>query len=1293
VAFPETPLPIAVEISLDGTSWTDITGDVRSADQIQITRGRSDWGQQTDPGRCSFSLDNRDGKYSPRNPESPYYGQIGRNTPVRISIETGDNALWLPGNTSSDTCAASDTAVLDITGDIDVRLDATLLNWNLADGPLGTGTTSVLTELIGKYNIADGVNQRSWTLVTQDGSLMFIWSEDGTAATGYTVTCSETLPVPPTGRVAVRVTLDVNNGSGGFTCRFYTSDTIDGVWTQLGDTETGGATTSIFNSNTFLQIGNAYRGYDYTPPKGYVHAAEVRNGIDGTIVANPIFANETVGVSSFVDEAGITWSLSGGLGEITNRKVRFVGEISSWTPEWDTGGFDVITRVEASGVLRRLSQGVTPAKSPVYREFTSPFRENVIAYWPMEDGSEATSIASAFDGHPAMSIIGTVTPAAYSEWTASDPVLTIGTGSLKVNVPTYTETDYIFTRVFVAVPAAGVAAEQRLYSFTQTGTAKIWSLYVNTNGSLALRAYNDDGTEILNTGYFLFAVNGDKKSVGIELTQDGSDIDYRIVSYDLTDSTLNSYDLSVITGTLTGYSVGRVTQFRFGEDGLMNDTAFGHLALSDSSTGLVSATNAQIGWVGEKAAARVHRLGIEENISAYTTAFGDQQMGVQARNTIIDLLRNAEDVDQGILGEQRDILGVKLVQRTSLYNQEPTLTLDYEGSDGLVAPLDPVDDDQHVTNDVTVTREGGSFSRATLTTGALSTQDPPNGIGVYDTAHTYHLYDDDQPPHHSGWLLHRGTWDETRFPQVTVDLANAPASITDALLTDFGCLVRITNPPAWLPPGNIDLLVQGYTERFDQYHWTITYNCVPYGPYNVAHEAESPQSLYTHVDTDGSELVEDLTTTETEVDVQVTDGPEWVIAAPSLVTNYDFEENLTGWTANGCTIERVVTPGIPPFLGDWSMKLTPDGVTEFPNVGSDMAPVTVGNSYTFSGWQMCETSRDVDLNVNWFDAGFNYLSTDSETQTLTAGEWTWFQASATAPASAAYVNISPTVANFPPATDVLYSDMLTLRPTVDDELPEDFPFDIRVGGEIMRVTGCKRSVYDKFSTAVAAGSWGTAESGQAWTVSGGPTTDYSVTGGYGAITMSAVNSSRRALITAPSADIDMYVDVTTAATATGGPIFGGPIVRANGNSDGYLCRLEFTTTNTITATLRKRVAGIETQLTTYAVPFTHTPGTNVRVRFQVIGSSIKARVWRPTSLEPGEWNLSTTDTSVTAAGSVGMRSFVDSGNTNVGPQARFDNFKVVNPQTFTVARSVNGVVKTHSAGADVRLAYPAITAL
>lgn len=1130
MAFPLTPLPISVEISLDNATWTDITSDVRAADQIQITRGRSDWGQQVDPGRCSFSLDNRDGKYSPRNPESPYYGQIGRNTPVRVSVETGSVACWLPATSFADSVGTPDAAALDITGDIDVRLDAQFLNWYLADSALGSGVTSSLTELFGKWT--ESGNQRSWLLYSQIGYLEFSWTTDGTTGTQQTAVSTAKIEMPASGRLAVRVTLDVDNGSGGYTVRFYTSDSISGTWTQLGDAVVGGATTSIFSGTSSLVIGSAIQGTSWDNPLGYVYGAEVRDGIGGTAVANPDFTAQTSGATSFADAAGRTWSVTGN-SEITNRKIRFVGEISSWTPKWDTGGHDVVTEVEASGLLRRLTQGAIAAKSPMYREFTSPFRSNIVAYWPMEDATGATSLGSGLDGHPAMKITGSVTPAAYDEWTASDPIPTIGTGSLKATVPTYTATNYAFLRFFAAVPAAGVASTQRLISFTQTGTAKTWSLYLSTAGSLDLRAYDDDGTQILSTGFLVFAVNGEKKSIGIELTQDGSDIDYTLFVYDVSDSTLTSSSGFTQNGTLAANTVGRITEVRFGEDGLMNDTAVGHLAISDNNFGFASTGGALIGWNGETAAARIHRLGIEEDIYAFSTSPGDQQMGVQSRNTVIELMRDAEGVDQGILCEQRDILGLRLVQRTSLYNQDPTLVLDYTGDDGLVAPLDPVDDDQNVTNDVTVQRDGGSSARVTLTTGVLSTQAPPDGVGLYDTSQTYHLYSDDQPLYYAGWLLHRGTWDETRFPQVTVDLSNAPASIDDAASCDVGSRMQITNPPAWLPPGIIDLLVHGYSEVLDQYTWKITYNCTPFGPYNVAFTDDEE---YGRADTEGSELAASMTNSATTAYVMTTSGPTWTTSV------------------------------------------------------------------------------------------------------------------------------------------------------------SEFPYDILASGEVMTVTNATSWATDAFGRTVSNG-WGTADSGQAWSTGGGTAGNYAVTGGYGAHTLATVNASRRTFLDFTFPDFDAYTSLTTSAAATGGFLSGGITGRYADSDNLYMARVAFNTTNTLTLTIRKRVAAVESELGTLSLPDAYTAGTYVRMRFQVIDSTLRAKAWLVGNPEPGSWQIETTDTSLATSSFIGARSISSSSNTNVNPEIRYDNFEVVSPQTMTVTRSVNGVTKSHSAGADVRLAYPAVTAL
>lgn len=59
--------------------------------------------------------------------------------------------------------------------------------------------------------------------------------------------------------------------------------------------------------------------------------------------------------------------------------------------------------------------------------------------------------------------------------------------------------------------------------------------------------------------------------------------------------------------------------------------------------------------------------------------------------------------------------------------------------------------------------------------------------------------------------------------------------------------------------------------------------------------------------------------------------------------------------------------------------------------------------------------------------------------------------------------------------------------------PDDFPFDVRTGGEVMTVTAVTGIVEDQFDRTVTSG-WGTADTGEAWTVTGGSASDYSVQG-------------------------------------------------------------------------------------------------------------------------------------------------------------------------------------------------------
>ncbi|MFD8027808.1 hypothetical protein ACFV3F_03460, partial [Streptomyces sp. NPDC059717] len=236
------------------------------------------------------------------------------------------------------------------------------------------------------------------------------------------------------------------------------------------------------------------------------------------------------------------------------------------------------------------------------------------------------------------------------------------------------------------------------------------------------------------------------------------------------------------------------------------------------------------------------------------------------------------------------------------------------------------------------------------------------------------------------------------------------------------------------------------------------------------------------------------------------------------------------------------------------------------------------------------------------------------------------------------------------------------------------------------------AVYDEFGRFVT-GSWGAADSLQTWTLTGGTGTDFSVTSGYGRHINTAVSAAHHSTIAAPGPDFDIYCDIAVAALSTGASQFAGILARFVDINNLYEARTETTTGGAVILSIRKRVGSAETQLGTFTSSLAAAAGTFVRVRFQGTGTSLRARIWAPGGEEPTAWHVDVTDAAFSAAGSIGMKSVRNSGNTNANAESRFENFALVNPQIFTVARAVNGISKSQALAQDVRLAQPAVAAL
>jgi hypothetical protein len=97
VTYPTTPLAIKVRIALGADlsadpltwAWQDITDKVRFDLGISLETGRRENSGSVSTARGVLKLDNRDGRFSRRNPTGPYYGLLSKNTPIWVTVDAG----------------------------------------------------------------------------------------------------------------------------------------------------------------------------------------------------------------------------------------------------------------------------------------------------------------------------------------------------------------------------------------------------------------------------------------------------------------------------------------------------------------------------------------------------------------------------------------------------------------------------------------------------------------------------------------------------------------------------------------------------------------------------------------------------------------------------------------------------------------------------------------------------------------------------------------------------------------------------------------------------------------------------------------------------------------------------------------------------------------------------------------------------------------------------------------------------------------------------------------------------
>jgi hypothetical protein len=566
--------------------------------------------------------------------------------------------------------------------------------------------------------------------------------------------------------------------------------------------------------------------------------------------------------------------------------VRSTTEVASWAPERAHYGKDPRTPVEGAGIQRRLQQGNAPLRSALYRATmaTSP-----LYYWPLEDPPTATEASPAAGLVPltGSAKFGTADPPA-----GSAPVLQTDYDPRNSPVPdastnlsaTLTNTTSAMTtwRIEAVVKFPGVWTVDdfepvQALEWRTLGTATDWILYFSDTDQTWTLSYAVDGVITALTTTTL-AQDGDWHHVRIDGEVNAGDTDYSLT---VDGVVIDSGTLSGVTSTAPSW----VRLFNFETVTTAHRPALGHIAVWDSHP--TSTTDeAWTGHTGELAGVRFLRLCTEEGITG--TVIGDEEdtvpMGPQSVEAFIDLIRECAAVDDAILTEPRDAVGLEFRPGRSRYNQDPVLTLDLDDRHFGV-PLTPGIDDQHVRNDVTATRAAGGEYQAVQTAGPLNVGEPTTttgGVGRYTTQISRNTATVAGLADQATWQLHLGTIDEPRWARIVVDLDRNPSLATDTSAVTLGDIITLTSLPEDWAQGDVRALVVGIEETATTKRRVVTFVTMPGSAYEIGLVGANDGSTDLRgqiIATDNSELDAGIDDNDTALSVASTGGVLWTTDA------------------------------------------------------------------------------------------------------------------------------------------------------------------------------------------------------------------------------------------------------------------------------------------------------------------------------------------------------------------------------------------------------------------------------
>lgn len=529
--------------------------------------------------------------------------------------------------------------------------------------------------------------------------------------------------------------------------------------------------------------------------------------------------------------------------------------------DWDTTGEYCTVIIEATGRLDGLQQ--TGSSSSTAAAGTA-LRGTILAtspdaYWPIEDGTAASSAASAVAGVPAMTKSGTLAFGTGNGGPGSDPILDLAEvptalGRLSATLPVISGTVTALRIGFVSTwPAGGFVGEVGgIVHLSTTGDFGAWK--VNLSGVSPANemeieySFSDDGSTAWVTQTNTSPYDGIPKWHMLELVEDGSDVDV----------TLYRNGSVVIAGTVSSQSLSRPTDVKINAGSNHAGPAFGaqmpavgHVAVwvnTDPDTDSIlaafgiDATTGETtggGFDGESAGDRIQRLCDAASIPVIVLSGPTSAMGPQGANSLIDLLRECEAADGGLLHDGGPDAALVYQPRSARYNAPVALEVDVQDRHELSAGLGAILDDRGYLPALTVSQPSGSSGTYSTIEGI----DPP---GV-----TLNLADSEDLEQHAAFRVLSSITDDLAYDSVPLNLGEQPELLAAWQSSDrVGIRIAMTSMPDQHPIGDVDQFADGFHAMCDGLVLVVDLDTVPAAPYEVITLDTTACTLTTSVDAD-----------------------------------------------------------------------------------------------------------------------------------------------------------------------------------------------------------------------------------------------------------------------------------------------------------------------------------------------------------------------------------------------------------------------------------------------------------